>query len=40
MTTSWVSGVAIGGGFDVWVKKQGAGKAINGKGGVAKGRGK
>jgi hypothetical protein len=38
MTTSWESGVAIGGGFDVWVKKQGAGRTVNGKGGVAKGK--
>jgi hypothetical protein len=38
MTTSWKSGVDIGGGFDVWVKRQGAGRAVDGKGGVARGK--
>jgi hypothetical protein len=38
MTTSWESGEAIGGGFDVWVKRQGAGRAVDGKGGAVKGK--
>lgn len=42
MTKSWEEGVRIGGSFDVWIKRQGAGTALDGKGGasvVAKGKG-
>jgi hypothetical protein len=37
MTSSWEEGVEIGGSFDVWVKRQGAGTALDGKGGASGG---
>jgi hypothetical protein len=35
MTSSWEEGVKIGGSFDVWIKRQGAGTVLDGKGGAS-----